>query len=119
MKSSEFPSVFKYTSCTNFLKDVYLYELNQDPELTLKKLANKYGYKSHGTIQHILSGARLPSESFIETLSNYYSMPKRDKIFLQKLLEIEQTPSLLQNEEYIKELKTLTPFHLFIVIQTV
>jgi uncharacterized protein (TIGR02147 family) len=97
-------SIFEYTDYRKFLSDFYKEKKSFDKKFSHRYIATHVGFKSGGHFSQILSGRVNISISFIERLSEFCKLNKREAPFFQNMVLFNQANGHENKKRYFEKM---------------
>jgi len=97
-------SVFEYTDYRKFLSDFYEEKKSENKNYSHRFIARHVGFKSGGHFSQILSGKANISISFIDRLSDFLKLKKREIVYFQTMVLFNQSKKHDDKKRYFEKM---------------
>ena len=101
-------SVFKYTDYRKFLRDFYQERKSATPSFTHRFIAQKVGFKSGGHFSLILDGKANISITFIERITRFIGLSKKEAGYFQNMVLFNQARRHDDKKRYFENMLSYT-----------
>ena len=103
-KDEALPDLLSYTNYRLYLKDYYDAQKRINPKFSLRYLANKANFPSHGLLNYLMTGKRNLSKKSLVKLSTALGFNKEQALYFENLVFFNQADSLEEKNFYYEKL---------------
>ena len=103
-KSAPLPDLLNYSNYREFLKDYYHARKQSDPKFSLRYLAQKANFPSHGLLQYLMEGKRNLSKKTLVKLAAALGFDKERSAYFENLVFFNQAKALEEKDFYYDKL---------------
>lgn len=98
------PDLLNYTNYRQFLQDYYQSQKQINPKFSLRYLARKANFPSHGLLNYLMEGKRNLSKKTLVKLSQALGFDKERSEYFENLVFFNQAPNLEEKNFYYEKL---------------
>jgi uncharacterized protein (TIGR02147 family) len=98
------PDLLNYTNYRQFLKDYYLVHKKINPKFSLRYLAKKANFPSHGLLAYLMEGKRNLSKKTLVKLAFALGLNQEQTHYFENLVFFNQAPNLEAKNFYYEKL---------------
>lgn len=111
------PSIFRYCSCSIFLKDWFEWKKGENPHFSHRAFAAKAGLPSHNYAMRIINGSRNLSEEYLHLIAEGMKLNPDERNYFELMLQLEKEKSGEQKTALFRAMLDLRQKHQVVMIE--
>lgn len=101
--------ITNYQNAHDFLRDSWEEKRKKNPSFSLRSWAKQLGMASHAPLNLMLNGKRTISKKHIPALIQSLGLASREGLYLETLIEYNQSKTAAEKQMYFSRLRDLAP----------
>lgn len=100
--------IFEYDNYRTFLCEYFEARKRENHRFSQRQFCAKCGFAAHNFVTFVVKGSRNLSHSSIQKVINGLGLEKREALFFENLVLLNQAKTVIEKERYFQTLKNIT-----------
>jgi uncharacterized protein (TIGR02147 family) len=103
-KEKNRPEIYRYTDYRKYLRDLFEYTKDENPDFSFRSFSSAAGYSSSGILKEVMNGSRKLPLKRIKDFMRPFNLTDKEQLFFEKLVLFNEVKDEAERSNLFREL---------------